>query len=76
MMEGKRKSRLKVLLVLGGVMVAGLLLGLFVLDGWLLEEPKRYVVFWSVFMCYAFVVIAYAVYDMMRTFREIKNDRF
>ncbi len=55
--------------------IAWMATGLWILDGWLEEEPLRFVIWWSICGIFAIVLMIFALYDSVAVVREERNNR-
>lgn len=70
--RGQRRRLMTRLLV---VVVAQLIFGAWVIDGWLAENPWRFVIWWAACAFLALFLLIFAAYDFLAVMREERGGR-
>ena len=70
-----RVSRRKMLAYWLLFVLAWIVLGLWVIDGWLAEFPTRFVAWWCACLLITLILIIFALYDALSVVREERSER-
>jgi hypothetical protein len=70
-----RVSRRKMLAYWLLFVLAWIVLGLWVIDGWLAEFPTRFVAWWCACLLITLILIIFALYDALSVVREEKHNK-
>lgn len=69
--RAQRRKMMLQYLMLVMVMIS---LGVWVLDDWLGGSPLIFIMYWLTVTCAVFMLVLFAVYDMLRTYQEIHHE--
>jgi len=70
--RGQRRRLMTRLLL---VVVAQLVFGVWAIDGWLAENPWRFVIWWGACGLLTLVLMTFAVYDFLVVIREERDGK-